>query len=163
MNLTPINIYTSSNIDKNLLNDFSLYLCDVLSSFRILHWHSKDYNFHKIVGKFYSDFDEIFDSLIEEIIGVSNIKNINFNVKSPERDLTNLNKCFNKEEQIKEVFSVLDSLENTLKGEEMQYFVSSSFKNGINNTIDEILSLSNSFKYLLSMLDVDSSNNSYTT
>lgn len=154
MNLTPINVYISSNMnDENLLNEFSLYLCDVLSSFRILHWYSKDYNFHKIVGDFYTKIDPVFDSLVEEIIGVCKIKNLIFNVKSPQRDLSILNKCSCKNEQIKEIFSILDSLENTIKGEDMMSFVSSCDKNGIINTIDEILSMSNGLKYLLSMMD----------
>lgn len=152
MNLTPVNAYITSNlVENNLVYDFSLYLCDVLSSLRILHWNSEDYNVHKILGDFYSTFDSTFDSLVEEIIGVSKITGLNFNVNSPKRDLNILKNCLSKEEQIKEIFCILESLENTIKGEEMLSFISSYNKNGINNTIDEILSISNKFKYLLSL------------
>lgn len=164
MNLTPINIYTHPVTNENLINDFSLYLCDILSSLRILHWYSKNYNFHEIIGNFYSDFDKMFDNLMEEIIGVCSIQNINFTVKSPERDLKKINQCECVESQINEIFSILESMENTLKNEDMQYFISLS-RNGINNTIDEIQSLSNKLKYLLKMFDKQTFplNNSYST
>lgn len=152
MNLTPINIYIQTNTNNNSIDEFSLYLCDILSSFKIVHWNSKDYNFHKIIGKFYSSFDNVFDKLMEEIIGVCSIQGANFSVQSPERNLKKLNQCSCSESQINEIFSILESLENTLKTTEMNSFISSS-KNGINNTIDEIQSLSNSLKYLLKMLN----------
>jgi DNA-binding ferritin-like protein len=154
--IQDINTYIAQNTSakENNIREFSLYLCDILSSFKILHWYSKDYNFHNLTGKFYEDFDELFDSLMEEIIGVYNNKNICFSVSCPERDLKKINQCICLKDQIDEAFSTLDSLESTIKSEDMSEFVSSSC-NGINNLIEEILSLSNKFKYLSSMLQTE--------
>ena len=73
MNLTPINVYINSNLEqKNTsVKDFSLYLCDVLSSIKLLHWYSDEYNFHEILDDTYETFDNLFDKLIEEIIGIT--------------------------------------------------------------------------------------------
>jgi DNA-binding ferritin-like protein len=149
-----MNAYITQNvtIKQNNINDFSLYLCNILTSLKMLHWYSKDYNFHELIGKFYEDFDPLFDSLMEEIIGVSNSRNICFSVTCPEVSLKNINdsKCLNS--QIDDVFYILENLEKTIKSDEMSEFISSSY-NGINNLIEEILSLSNKVRYLVSMLE----------
>jgi DNA-binding ferritin-like protein len=149
-----INTYISQNIEveKNNINNFSSYLCNFLSSLKILHWYSTDYNFHKLVGKFYQEFDYLFDSLMEEIIGVCNSKNISFSVYSPEVVLKkdNDSKCLIG--QIDDLFYMIENLEKTIKSNEMENFTKSSY-NGINNLIEELLSLCNKVRYLVSMLE----------
>jgi DNA-binding ferritin-like protein len=154
--MNDINTYISQNISvkESTIKEFSIYLCDILSSFKILHWYSKDYNFHKLIGKFYNEFDELFDELMEEIIGVSKEKNINFSVICPERDIRKINDCLCLNDQIEEVFNILDSLQSTIKNKNMEEFVSVSI-NGINNIIEEINSASNKLKYLLSMFNTE--------
>lgn len=151
-----INTYISQNmtIKENNINDFSLYLCNILTSFKILHWYSKDYNFHKLVGKFYEDFDSLFDSLMEEIIGVSNSQNICFSVSCPEVSLKNVNDSKCLASQIDDLFYIIENLEKTIKNDEMNDFVKSTF-NGINNLIEELLSLCNKVRYLVSMLETN--------
>jgi DNA-binding ferritin-like protein len=151
-----MNAYISQNLEekKDTVREFSIYLCDILSSFKILHWYSTDYNFHKLTEKIYNKFDVLFDSLSEEIIGICKRKNISFSVNCPERDIRKINDCLCLNDQIDEVFNILDSLESTIKNNEMNEFISLS-SNGINNTIEEIISSSNQLKYLLSMLDVE--------
>jgi DNA-binding ferritin-like protein len=152
MNLTPINVYIDNNIKEknNNVKKFSLYLCDILSSIKILHWYSNEYNFHKILNEIYESFDESFDKLVEEIIGVTN-SGVCFSLECPERSVKKLLDSSCTEEQIKELFGILESLENTVKNKNMEIFVNSCF-NGINNTIEEILSASNKCKYLINMI-----------
>jgi len=152
--MTNTFITYNTEIKQNSINDFSLYLCNILNSFKILHWYSKNYNFHKLTGKFYEDFDSLFDSLMEEIIGVSNHKNICFSITCPEVILKNINNSNCLKDHINDLFSILEDLENTIKSNEMTNFTSSSF-NGINNLIEEILSLCNKTRYLISMIESD--------
>lgn len=153
MNLTPINIYINSNLEqKNTsVKDFSLYLCDVLSSIKLLHWYSDEYNFHEILDDTYETFDNLFDKLIEEIIGITKKTN-SFYLEFPKRDVKKVLDSSSLEEQIKELLGVLESLENSIKNNNMDSFIKSNSFNGINNTIEEILSASNKCKYLISMI-----------
>lgn len=153
MNLTPINVYINSNLEQknNSVKDFSLYLCDVLSSIKLLHWYSDEYNFHKILDETYESFDDLFDKLIEEIIGITKKVN-NFNLEFPRRDVKKVLDSCSLEEQLKELLGVLESLENTIKNNNMDSFIKQNSFNGINNTIEEILSTSNKCKYLISMI-----------
>jgi DNA-binding ferritin-like protein len=153
MNLTPINVYINSNLEQknNSVKEFSLYLCDILNSIKLLHWYSYEYNFHKILDETYESFDNLFDKLIEEIIGIT--KNVNnFSLEFPKRDVKKVLDSDCLEEQIKELSGVLESLENTIKNSNMNTFVESNSFNGINNTIEEILSASNKCKYLINMI-----------
>lgn len=153
MNLTPINVYINNNLNdnNNKIKQFNFFLLDVLSSIKFIHWHSNNYNFHKILDNVYNNFNELFDKLSEEIIGMSKTKNICFNIQCPERNLTNLFECNTFEDQINEYYSILDSLESTLKNNDMSLLLNNSI-NGINNTLEEIFSESNKSKYLINML-----------
>lgn len=153
MNLTPINVYinNSLNEDNNKIKQFNLFLLDVLSSIKLIHWHSDNYNFHKILDDVYNNFNELFDKLSEEIIGISKNKNICFNIQCPERNLTGLFDCNNLQNQINEYYSILDSLESTLKNDDISFLIDNSV-NGINNILEEIFSESNKSKYLINML-----------
>ena len=153
MNLTPINVYINNNLEenKNKIKQFNLFLLDILSSIKLIHWHSDNYNFHKILDDVYNNFNELFDKLSEEIIGISKNTNICFTIQCPERNLTNLFDCNCFQDQINEYYSILDSLESTLKNDDMSLLVNNSI-NGINNILEEIFSESNKSKYLINML-----------
>lgn len=153
MNLTPINVYINSNLEQknNSVKEFSLYLCDILNSIKLLHWHSNEYNLHKILDETYESFDDLFDKLIEEIIGITKKAN-NFSLEFPKRDVKKVLESCCLEEQINELLSILESLENTIKNNNMDNFIKNNCFNGINNTIEEILSVSNKCKYLIGMI-----------
>jgi DNA-binding ferritin-like protein len=153
MNLTPINVYINSNLEQknNSVKEFSLYLCDILNSIKLLHWYSNEYNLHKILDETYESFDDLFDKLIEEIIGITKKAN-NFSLEFPKRDVKKVLESCCLEEQINELLSILASLENTIKNNNMDNFIKNNCFNGINNTIEEILSVSNKCKYLIGMI-----------
>lgn len=153
MNLTPINVYINSNLEQknNSVKEFSLYLCDILNSIKLLHWYSNEYNLHKILDKTYESFDDLFDKLIEEIIGITKKAN-NFSLEFPKRDVKKVLESCCLEEQINELLSILESLENTIKNNNMDIFIKNNCFNGISNTIEEILSVSNKCKYLIGMI-----------
>ncbi len=152
MNLTPINVYISNNMqENNKIKEFSLYLCDVLASLKLIHWYSLDYNLHKILNKTYESFDGLFDKLIEELIGICQDSN-SFLLDCPERDIKKVLICSSREEQINEILSILKSLENTIKNQNMESIINKLHFSGINNIIEEILSESNKCKYLLKMI-----------
>ena len=60
---------TINNLDS--VRTFGVFLTKSLSMLRMTHWFTNDYNSHVIIGNLYDDLSELFDTLMEEIIGTT--------------------------------------------------------------------------------------------
>jgi CII-binding regulator of phage lambda lysogenization HflD len=144
------NFILTSNLDS--IKEFGIILNKISSYIKMSHWFINDYNTHKLLGEMYSDLDELFDKLQEEIIGTSEKYKVQFpkfNVSLFQieclEDYSKNNSIINK------LHNILDELKNILTTLEFNDYCT-KVKSGIANTKDEILSTINEKIYLLSMI-----------
>jgi DNA-binding ferritin-like protein len=143
-----------SQIENSLdsTRNFGIALNKVLTTIKMVHWYTEDYNVHKILGNLYESLSDLFDNLQEEIIGTSKQQNKLFPQINFELDSDNIQNYvpmngINMETYYKSVqilFSVLESSEFNAYVE--------SVSSGINNVKEEILTIVNKANYLLSMV-----------
>ena len=143
-----------SQIENSLdsTRNFGIALNKVLTTIKMVHWYTEDYNVHKILGNLYESLSDLFDNLQEEIIGTSKQQNKLFPQINFELDSDNIHNYvpmngINMETYYKSVqilFSVLESSEFNAYVE--------SVSSGINNVKEEILTIVNKANYLLSMV-----------
>lgn len=64
----------------------------LLTQVRVLHWTTKSYNQHQILGSLYKELDELTDELVETLMGYEDI-NVESNILNIETyDKVDLNK-----------------------------------------------------------------------
>jgi DNA-binding ferritin-like protein len=151
-----IEIIKTSNLDSSLdsVRIFGIILNKTNSIIRMLHWFVTDYNAHEVLGELYSDLNDLFDSLQEEIIGTSKKYNVlfpKFNITL--NQLENIDQYNNNENIINVYYNLSDNIKTLLTSLEFNDY-STKVKSGINNTKEEILSRLNKTEYLLSMLEL---------
>jgi hypothetical protein len=148
MNLTTIKI--KPNLDGT--KSFGIFLVNILSLIRLMHWYTDNLHIHKILDKLYNDLSDDFDSLQEEIIGVIKEQYSCFNVSTPCIDL---NSCVlynsSPEEYLNEIYSMIDLITNVMSDLDLRTFIDSN-KSGLNNTKESIITSCNKTKYLLGMV-----------
>lgn len=146
------NIITEADNTKT----FASILNRFLSSIKIMHWYTSNYNVHEILGELYDDLSGLFDSLQEEIVGTAK-----------QSDLFNQFPLFSKDSIKDEEYSAYtedssiinqytsnqNALKDILNSEEFKSYVDVS-KSGIMNTKDEIISRINKTNYLLNMIKI---------
>jgi DNA-binding ferritin-like protein len=132
--------------------EFGLFLNKIVSSIKMAHWYTQDYNIHKILGNLYDNLNNLFDKMQEEIIGTSKTSNVFF----PKLNLIvdNIESLENYQDDQK-IINVFDQTKTVLKNllcslEFIQYV--DTVQSGINNTKEEIISELNKTEYLLSMI-----------
>lgn len=147
-------VVCNSQIENSLdsTRNFGISLNKVLTTIKMVHWYTEDYNAHKILGNLYESLSDLFDNLQEEIIGTSKQQNklfpqINFQLDSDNIQnyipMSGINmETYYKSVQI--LFYVLESPEFNAYVE--------SVSSGINNVKEEILTSVNKANYLLSMV-----------
>lgn len=155
MNIEIIKTSQTQNIESSLdsVRNFGLILNKTTSIIRMMHWFVCDYNTHQILGNLYSELNESFDTLQEEIIGTSKIYNITFpSFNTSINQLENI-EMYNGNENILNYFhDVVGNLKVILTSMEFNDYTS-KVKSGINNTKEEIISAINKACYLISILE----------
>jgi len=150
-------IRTQSNEEMSLESTkyFGIILSKSLSIIHMIHWYSTDFNVHEILGSLYSDLDDLFDKLQEEIIGTSKSQKILFPGFHPE--IFNLE---DTEQYPSDTAALLDLYNETaikivaiINSRELDVYIKSVIS-GLNNTKEDILSRINKTNYLLSMIQV---------
>lgn len=154
--MTSITTVTISQIDYNLdgSKSFGIFLSNILSLIKLMHWYTDNFQVHKILGKLYNNLENNFDSLQEEIIGVVKDQRSPFNVSTPIIDPNDamLYKA-SSEEKLNEIYKTIDVIIDVLCSLEFKTFVDGS-KCGINNTKETIVSFCNQSKYLLRLINI---------
>lgn len=149
-------IRTSATTDRlSTTREFGIILNKVTSIIKMLHWYSKNYNAHIILGDLYEDITDLFDNLQEEIIGTVNgnencifpmFNNINIDLNNPE--------IFNGDRNSYIVYTnTVELVKNILTSMEFKNYIS-SVKSGIQNTTDDIITRINKTNYLLSLVNI---------
>lgn len=151
-----IEIIKTSNLDSSLdsVRIFGIILNKTNSIVRMLHWFVTDYNAHEILGELYSDLNDLFDALQEEIIGTSKKCNVvfpKFNITI--NQLENIDQYNDNENMIDVYYNLSDNIKCLLTSLEFNDYTT-KVKSGINNTKEEIISRLNKTDYLLSMLEL---------
>lgn len=147
-------VVCNSQIENSLdsTRNFGIALNKVLTSIKMVHWYTEDYNAHKILGNLYESLSDLFDNLQEEIIGTSKQQNKLFPQINFELDSDNIQNYIpvngiNMETYYKSVQTLFYVLESS----EFNAYVE-SVSSGINNIKEEILTSVNKTNYLLSMV-----------
>lgn len=143
-----------SQIENSLdsTRNFGIALNKVLTTVKMVHWYTEDYNVHKILGDLYESLSDLFDNLQEEIIGTSKQQNKLFPQINFELDSDNIQNYIpvngvNMETYYKSVQTLFYVLESS----EFNAYVE-SVSSGINNVKEEILTSVNKANYLLSIV-----------
>lgn len=144
MNIEIIKISSNGNLEQT--KQFGMFLNQFLSSLKMLHWYTTNYDAHKILGNDYEKLSDIFDSLQEEIIGTCQSSNIPF----PMPVSNNLNDL-DYQNIIESYKSITDQLKNNINSLDFNNYLT-NVSSGINNTKEEILSQINKTLYLLSLI-----------
>lgn len=145
-----------SHIESSLdsTRTFGISLNKVLTTIKMAHWYTEDYNAHKILGNLYESLSDLFDGLQEEIIGTAKQQNKPFPQISFELDSDNIQNYIpingvNMETYYKSVQTLFYVLESP----EFKAYVE-SVSSGINNVKEEILTAVNKANYLLGLLNL---------
>jgi hypothetical protein len=112
------------------------HLISYQQQFRILHWQTKSYARHKAYGEFYDSFSDLMDSFIEVHMGKYGRVKTGGNIQ-----ISNMN-----EVQIKDY---LEEIEQFLI--ELTENYDAARDSDLLNIRDEMLSLVNKLKYLLTL------------
>lgn len=148
-------ISNTSPIENSLdsTREFGLFLVKSLSIIQMIHWYTKNYNAHKILGHLYDDIKVLFDDLQEEIIGTSSSSNVPFPKFSVNIDqFQNICNFTDENLSILEIYyGLYNEITNALTSLEFKTYTT-TVKSGINNTVDTIISRFNKTNYLLSLL-----------
>jgi DNA-binding ferritin-like protein len=145
-----IQIIKTNPIDNNIesTKQFGLFLNEVLSAIKMMHWYTNNYNAHKVLGKNYETLAGLFDKIQEEIIGTCKDSSVLF-------PMINSNNSFNNLDHS----NVLDSyktisteIKNNLNSLDLQNYLS-AVSSGISNTKEEIITELNKTNYLISLIN----------
>jgi hypothetical protein len=142
------------NVDLRSTIDFGLLLNNVLKNLRMSHWYSNDYNIHQIIGNLYDSLEDLFDKLQEEIIGTVKLQknNVSFPIFNVSQGVENLAEDY---EHIERFFFYTELISSVLSSLAMKHYIEDTKPNGLNNTIEEILSSINKSHYLINMINLD--------
>ena len=149
MEIEIIKIKTKQNstiIFGNILNNF-------LSNLKILHWYSPDINLHNIFDDLYSDLSKKFDSFQEEIIGVSNCQINSFPILNENEFLFKIEDNIDDKNIVNIFENNVSKFLNLINSIEINNFIKSNVS-GLNNTKEDIISIINKSKYLISMINL---------
>lgn len=151
-----IEIIRATKTNDNLSNtrDFGIILNQITSIIKIVHWYSKNYNAHLILGDLYDDLTDLFDKLQEEIIGTSNsndnaifpmFNGFNIEVNNPIISQGD-------HDSYAIYYNTMEILKNILTSLEFNNYIT-SVKSGLTNTKEDIITRINKANYLLSMIN----------
>jgi hypothetical protein len=140
------NKQNSTLVFGNILNNF-------LSSLKILHWYSPDINLHYILDDLYSDLSKKFDKLQEEIIEVSRYQLSSFPVLNENDFLFKIEDNIDEKNIILIFDKNISKFLNLLNSIEINNFIKSNIS-GLNNTKEDIVSIINKSKYLISIINL---------
>lgn len=151
-----INVITTSAVPSSLdpTRIFGIILNNALTDIKMMHWFVLDNNAHEILGDLYSDLNDLFDKLEEEIIGTSK----EYDVIFPLHDLAcikidSITAFQNNQSIIDRYFETVNVIKNLLTSLEFNNYTN-SVKSGINNIKEEIISRINKSNYLISMINL---------
>jgi hypothetical protein len=151
-----IQITTNTNNVEGTLDttrEFALLLVKSLSIIQMIHWYTKNYDAHIIMGALYDDIKILFDDLQEEIIGTSSGSNVIFPKIS--FNLSQLESIYNFKDTdcniLNIYYQLYNEITNALTSTELRGYTT-NIKSGIQNTIDSVISRLNKTNYLLSLL-----------
>lgn len=151
---TLITLTTNQTSVQNTLDSvrtFGVFLNKSLSILRMTHWFTNDYNTHIIIGNLYDDLSELFDNLIEEIIGTTRQQGILFPVLSLNAiDSDNIS-SYSCESNIETFNKTCQLILANINSNEFKSYTDNIIS-GINNTREEIISKINKTNYLLSLV-----------
>lgn len=140
------------SVDLRSSIDFANLLNNVLNNIKMCHWYAVDYNLHIITGNLYENLSDKFDELQEQIIGVIKSNSVMFPIFNVSQGVENMPEGY---EHIERLLFYTKLLSSVLSSLAMKHFVEDCGPNGINNTIEEILSSINKSLYLIGMLNLD--------
>jgi hypothetical protein len=149
-----IEIITTSAVDNKLdpTRNFAIALNRIVSSIKMSHWYSCNYNMHVILGDLYDDLTNLFDKLQEEVIGTVNSYDSIFPLFNFEIFVDkDINLYRDDESIINHFYNTSDKLKELLTCLEFNGFID-TVKSGLTNTKEEIISRINKSIYLLSMI-----------
>lgn len=112
------------------------HLISYQQQFRILHWQTKSYARHKAYGKFYDSFSDLMDEFVEVHMGKYGRVKTSGNIQ-----ISNMN-----EVQIKDYLSEIEQFLI-----ELSEAYDATRDSDLLNIRDEMLSLVNKLKYLLTL------------
>lgn len=151
---TLITVTTNQTSVQNTLDSvrtFGVFLNKSLSMLRMTHWFTNDYNTHVIIGNLYDDLSELFDTLMEEIIGTTKQQGTLFPVLSLNAiDLDNIS-SYSCEANIETFNKTCQLILANINSNEFKGYLDNTIS-GINNTREEIISKINKANYLLSLV-----------
>jgi DNA-binding ferritin-like protein len=155
MNNVNITIISNENGIENSLDStrsFGIFLNKAISTIKMVHWYTENYNTHKILGELYDSLSELFDELQEEIIGTCKLQSKTFPQMANQinfEDIHSYVSCSGND--MKTYYEVCSAICSALTSQEFQLY-SDSVMSGLNNTKEEILSSFNKTNYLLSLV-----------
>lgn len=154
MNIEIIKNPNASFEEENYLNstkEFGIFLNKIILSVKMMHWYVQDYNAHHILGKLYDGLSDLFDTLQEEIIGITKSKNKQFPNLNCLLEFENFELYKDNQAILNNFYNISDTLKNILSSLEFNGYVDTT-QSGINNTKEEIISLLNKTEYLIGLL-----------
>lgn len=147
----------STNCQTDILDSVRMMSINFLkakTAIQMLHLYSDDYQVHIIFGKLYGKLDDLFDTLLEEIIGTSKIQNVQFPSFNDNIDLSNISQFKGGVSDITNTYHRISSeVLNVLTSLEFNNYIN-NVRSGINNTKEEIISEFNKTNYLLSLVNI---------
>lgn len=151
ISVAVVNQQTINTLDS--VRSLGIFLNKTLLQIRMNHWFTEDYNAHNIIGNLYDDLGDLFDKLMEEIIGTSKSQGKMFPVINlAGLDIDNLtNYSTSNGENMNTFNKVCQTLLGLFCSHEFNDYTQ-SVNSGINNTKEEIISSINKSLYLLSLV-----------
>lgn len=129
------------NRTQKISNDDKIYFIEYvltfLSQVRVIHWQTNNYVVHKVFGKLYDDLNDLFDDIVEGMMGKYERFVINDKLEIELKDEQDINLNIFLDKNIK----ILNSFKNDLFDE----------CDDIKNIIDEIVAMLNKTKYLITL------------
>jgi hypothetical protein len=152
--VTKITADTSAPCEVDNTKMFGIILSEVASIIHLVHWYIPDINIHTLMGDLYSDLNDLFDKLQEEIIGTSRKFQTPFPSFSCDCfDSKNLSQYESKEDLIDTYHKTTVKLTAILNSPEFKMYID-SVCSGLNNTKEDIVSRINKTDYLLSLMGI---------
>lgn len=151
ISVAVVNQQTINTLDS--VRNLGIFLNKCLLQIKMNHWFTEDYNAHQIIGNLYEDLDDLFDKLVEEIIGTSKSQGKLFPVINlAGLDIDNLTNYSTMNGENMNTFNkVCQTLLGLFCSHELNDYVQ-SVNSGINNTKEEIVSSINKSLYLLTLV-----------
>lgn len=129
------------NRTQKISNDDKIYFIEYvltfLSQVRVIHWQTNNYVVHKVFGKLYDDLNDLFDDIVEGMMGKYERFVINDKLEIELKDEQDINLNIFLDKNVK----ILNSFKNDLFDE----------CDDIKNIIDEIVAMLNKTKYLITL------------